>query len=386
MSDSTTPKPEKPYEGFPLYAHASGRWAKKIRGKTFFFGPWSDPDAALERLNREYPYLSQGKRPPEPDADGPTVATVCNEHLEHQDALLLEKQRSVETFNEHLAAAKAMTATLGRDRLVDDLRPEDFAALRKRLADGVGPVTLRNRIGRVKAVFNYAHKQGRIGSLPRYGAQFDPPTAKQIRLARADAGEKYLDAKQIRALLADANPIMKAMILLGINCGFNARDCSLLTDDYVDLGGSWISYRREKTGERRDCPLWPETVDALRAVLDNRPKANAPADAKRVFLNRRGGTYERKSSRGKVGSCPICCMFNRLLTKLDMNRTGLNFGSLRHTHRTEADAIQDPQAKRRIMGHTAGTGEAVESGYIERIHPERLTAITDRIHDWLFNE
>ena len=43
------PKPDKPTPDYPLYAHGNGRWAKKIDGKTEYFGPWSDPQGALDK-------------------------------------------------------------------------------------------------------------------------------------------------------------------------------------------------------------------------------------------------------------------------------------------------------------------------------------------------
>ena len=57
-------KPDKPYQGFPMFAHPSGQWAKKINRKLAYFGVWADPEAALERLNREFPYLKAGRTPP----------------------------------------------------------------------------------------------------------------------------------------------------------------------------------------------------------------------------------------------------------------------------------------------------------------------------------
>jgi hypothetical protein len=41
--------PAKPHPDFPLYAHKSGQWAKKVRGRAHYFGPWADSDAALAK-------------------------------------------------------------------------------------------------------------------------------------------------------------------------------------------------------------------------------------------------------------------------------------------------------------------------------------------------
>ena len=42
-------KPAKPYPEFPLTAHPAGYRCKKIRGKIHYFGPWDNPDAALDK-------------------------------------------------------------------------------------------------------------------------------------------------------------------------------------------------------------------------------------------------------------------------------------------------------------------------------------------------
>ena len=61
---SMATKPKKLWADYPLYAHNAGVWAKKIRGKTHYFGPWSDPQGALETYLEQRDFLLAGKRPP----------------------------------------------------------------------------------------------------------------------------------------------------------------------------------------------------------------------------------------------------------------------------------------------------------------------------------
>ena len=60
MAVPASPKPQKPYPDFPLFAHATGRWAKKIRGKLHYFGSWGDPIAALRKYQDERDDLQVG--------------------------------------------------------------------------------------------------------------------------------------------------------------------------------------------------------------------------------------------------------------------------------------------------------------------------------------
>src|SRR3954471_450689 len=77
-------KPTKPYPDFPLFAHATKRWAKKIRGKMHYFGPWADPDAALKKYQQQKDDLHAG-RTPEPAgvevSAGVTLRELCNSFL-----------------------------------------------------------------------------------------------------------------------------------------------------------------------------------------------------------------------------------------------------------------------------------------------------------------
>jgi hypothetical protein len=123
-------KPSKPYPGFPLYAHASGQWAKKIRGRFYYFGPWHDPDGSLSMYLDQKDDLHAG-RTPRPDPQALTMKNLANACLNHKQALLTTGELSPRTWVEYRATTDLLIESFGKNRLVSDLRTDDFAAMRK---------------------------------------------------------------------------------------------------------------------------------------------------------------------------------------------------------------------------------------------------------------
>jgi hypothetical protein len=77
---------------------------------------------------------------------------------------------------------------------------------------------------------------------------------------------------EVVALLAASSPLVRACILLGLNCGFTSSELSSLTNDHLVLedggrGARWkIEKSRTKTGRPGAWTLWPETVKAMEAA------------------------------------------------------------------------------------------------------------------------
>ncbi len=369
-------KPAKPYPAFPLTAHPAGQWCKKIRGKLHYFGPWGDPDAALNRYLEQREALHAGRKP-RPDVDALTVKTLANEFLNHKRTLLDAGELSPRTWDEYKETCDLLVANFGKGRLVVDLGPDDFATLRKRMAKRWGPTRLGNAIQRVRSVFKFAADNCLIDRVIRYGQGFQRPSAKVLRLHRAKQGPKLFTAEEIRRMLDSADRQLKAMLLLGINCGYGIADCGRLPQSALDLERGWIDYPRAKTGVPRRCPLWPETVAALRDCLAHRQEPKKAERAGLVFLTRQGTPWHRDDM-----SSPLCFKVRKLLRNLGVNgRRGLGFYTLRHVFRTVADESKDQVAVDAIMGHSRGDMASV---YRERISDERLKAVTDYVHAWLF--
>jgi integrase len=375
-SDGKPSKPNKPHPDFPLFAHAAGVWAKKIRGKLHYFGPWNDPDAALTSYLEQKDDLHAGRQP-RPAVDAVTIKDVVNAFLNHKKVLLEAGEISPRSWDDYKATSDILIGRFGKARLATDLRPDDFATLRKYLAKSVGPVRLGNTIQRVRSVFKHAYEAELIDRPVRFGPGFKRPSKKVLRLHRAEGGRKLFSAKEVRRLIDAAGPAMKAMILLGANAGMGNADCGNLPLSAVDLETGWIDYPRPKTGVERRCPLWPETVAALRAALAKRPAPKSTEDAELVFITKRGLSWA-KDTRDN----PLSKETAKLLKELGINgRKGLGFYTLRHTFRTVADESKDQPAVDYIMGHEVPHMSAV---YRETISDARLRAVVDHVRKWLF--
>jgi integrase len=365
-------KPAKPTSDFPLFAHATRRWAKKIRGRLHYFGPWNDPDAALQKYLDQKEALHRGLTPADTQ-ESLTVFRLCAKFLTTKKRLLESAELSPRSFADYGATCKRMVKAFGKHRLVADLRPDDFERLRAKIATTWGPMRTGNEINRVRVVFNYAYKNGLIEKPMVYGEGFRRPSKKTLRKHRADQGPKMFQADEIRRMLDAAGQPLGTMILLGLNCGYGNSDVSTLPLSCLDLAGSWLTYARPKTGVDRRCPLWPETVTALRQWLAVRPTPKDTKHADLVFITRWGGSWA-------TDPAAVTKEVRKLLTKLGIGGHR-NFYCLRHTLQTIGDEARDFLAVRHIMGHV---GADIADEYREKISDERLRAVTDHVRSWLF--
>src|SRR5262249_52284581 len=143
----------KPYRDFPLFKHATGQWAKKIKGKLRYFG--TDPDAALEKYIAERDELQAGRNPRIP-GNQLTVADLANQFLNAKRAKVESGELSRRTWGDYFHSCELLTSYLGKTALVLSLTPQDFERLRAKLAKTNGPVGLGNQIHRIRAILKYA--------------------------------------------------------------------------------------------------------------------------------------------------------------------------------------------------------------------------------------
>jgi integrase len=380
-------KPPAVDKDFPLWPHPSGRWCRKIKGRFHYFGPWDKPQAALEKWLDQKDDLLAGRKPRPKGERGIDLDVLVNTFLTHKWALVETGELRRSTFDEYTRILKLFLDHFGRNRLATDITPPEFEGLRASLARGISMAELGKRVQLVRSAYKYAVENDILDKAPKFGT-FKRPAVKAIRRSRAIRASRMMSADELQAVIAAAVTPLRAMILLAINCGFGQSDLSSMPQRVLDLDKGFVAFPRVKTGVARRCPLWAETVEAIREAIAARPDPLDDEDKSLAFITKYGRRWvryqaSRKKENGGVWVDSVNLQFRKTLKAAKLKRTeAIGFYALRHIHRTIADGAGDARACDIIMGHADEND--MPGRYIESVSEDRLRRVTDHIHAWLF--
>ena len=170
-ASKSTQKPAKPYEGFPLNAHANGQWSKKFRQKVYYCGPWADPTAALARWHEIRNELEVGNELPAKKGQL-TVDYLVNAFLDSKNAQLQRGDLSPKTFRQYKPIAAWLRDSLGAERAVESLGPADFKRIRATFPQHWSTTTITNQITISRCILKWAFDDGLIKTPIQYGTHF----------------------------------------------------------------------------------------------------------------------------------------------------------------------------------------------------------------------
>jgi integrase len=386
-----TTRPDKPYPEFPLFPHSKGYWCKTIKGKQWAFGPWSDPDAALQKYLDWRDQIMAGRDPRRQAAEtsgSVTLKELCNLFLAAKKSAMEQGELSIRAYAEYRGEAKRVCDCLGRETGVATLMPADFAKLRNSYPSTWGIMTVMGHITKTKAIFKFGFENRILERDVSFGTVFVKPTRSQFRRNRQQAeserGLLLFTADELRTVIAKADGWLKPAILLGIQAGLGNKDVAALTDRHVDLEKGWVTYSRPKTGVYRSFPLWPETVAAIQAYSEKRGSPKDIAHSNLCFLTRQGCPLVTEMVHADGRHIQVnnpTLSFAKLLKKEKLKRADLNFYSLRRTFETIAGRSKDQVAVDHIMGHA---DDSMAGVYRQQIEPERLRAVVQYVREWLY--
>jgi len=397
QTDEAKPaKPAKPSKDFPLYAHSKGQWAKKIRGKTYYFGPWDDPQGALHRYHlhmKQMDFEAERERQAERsradrlERNDLTVGEVWNAYLAYQEKRVDSGDLSRDTLTDYGYLANTIRQSLGASVKVADLTPRSFADLRLAIVGKYAPARSSKLVTVCRQVFKWAYESELISQPVRFGPDFKVISQKQHRVHRANSPKKLFTPAQISSLHDAADAKWKLAILLGLNCAFGNSDIANLKLQHVHFGDgglgdlldatpidrvSYIEMARSKTGIERRIPLWDITSLRLKRYI----VANPPGSSGLIFTTRTGLPMIRFNASGLKADSTVQG-FQRLRKKAGLDCGG--FYWLRHTFQTIAEETKDLPAVAAVMGHA---DHSMAANYREEVKPERIAEVVLHVAKW----
>jgi len=338
-------------------------YRKKINGKQYQFGSrgCSEKDAIADYMSRR-DGIYAGSDPK--DNDDISLEIGINRILHEKKDAVERGERSLKHYRDHADISRYILTALPRATPMMKLGPPHYAKLRAGLV-GLAPMTQKNRLARIRAIFRRAVKLKYMVEIDD-ADELKAPPMRLIRLTRPK--HEILEPNQLRALVEAASPILKAVTFLGLNAAYINVDCCRLTLAEARQGVKvgFLLGQRVKTGVDRCAVLWPETKAALQVVID----AHAGTH-EFLFIRKNGLPYLDDNTN------QIARDYKKLTEGLGIT---LTFARLRHFFQTIAEErTLDAVAVRHVMGHA---DHSISQVYRDRVLYARIEKACNAVRDW----
>lgn len=212
-------------------------------------------------------------------------------------------------------------------------------------ADNVCPATYNDKLVLLRSVFKLLRHDAGMAWNP-----FESIPTK----TRQTTHRKPFTSKELNAIIAKADPVVRPVIITGIFTAMRRGDCCLLKWSDVDLKQGYVVVKTSKTGETAEIPIFPMLREELaRAEAARDPSAEGakyvwPEAAEMFLANRYGITYRtnRAIENAKIKDTDAPSHGTRHISVKD-------FHSFRTTWITLALSAGVPmELVRRVTGHT----------------------------------
>ena len=361
-------KPAKPYADYPLFAHACGKWAKKIDGKTVYFGSWDEPDLALSEYRA---YIADKELDGESDI---SLSKAANLFLAAKNHAVTNGLLANRTYSEYKSTLKAMLNHWGREFPLSNIDGPELLRYYNERSKTRNLVSMGNECVRIKTIFFYLEDKDLIQEAPKFPKEFKKPSRKLVRRHKREVGSKVISRADIDRLMFNAGGTLRPMILLAVQGGFSPADIANLKISHVNFDegeDGWINMPRVKTEVDRNFPMLLDTANALRNYIANRPTPARKSDEEYLFLTHSGERLNPDKSE-------FTPWFSALAKQCGLKATAY---WLRHTCQNVAEKGGDMTAVKMLMGHA---DQSISDTYRHEIEDSRMHAVVGLIRDYLF--
>jgi integrase len=361
---------------FPLSKSGNGQWCKRHHYNYVYFG--KDKEEAYNKYVEWLAGVRAGKDPKtaRADAEGQghkSMQVVANAYLEYQHTQYVGNQIEWQTYNDACVLLTSFVKFVGPHTPNGEVTTKTLQKYRTSLIEKrLAPNTINNRLRAVKAMYRWVLANEEVSQTPSLGAI--------ALLATPETQKQTFTAEESRKLIEAADPQMRAMILLGLNCGFGCTDCAEVEWRHFDLVAGYVDFPRPKTHVPRNFELWPDTLAALKA-LTPRPELGPL-----VFYTRWGSPWIRPSYKGRGRDDEIGKAFKKVAKRAEVPlEKGNAFYALRRTAATVAAETGDAFAVQRILGHRDLT---MASRYVQKRKRRCVNTVraTEHVSHWLHNK